>query len=384
MNKRNDTKCAPAAKARCAAGGFTLIEVLLSAAILLIALLGVAAVFPRVLLTQQDASRTVAAIPQEQRAIAALLGRTAAGQEFWTEWAAQAPFIATVTPTLPPGATILPQSGAWYVPQVVGQARPLLPGAAIVPHGGLVLGTITQEFSQNFNTAARDILVDRRVVIPLGERLRLETPNAPFSSGSVWDMGVRRLVARDFAGTAPAAVSGNSSPDTRVQVAVFVRPLDPRLSVIPGEANNAVKNVREALLTRFEGLGADDRRLPLAASPTEGPSFDGLFNDRIYSNLMVLPVLPGFTPSATNGQLLQLFNYGNAGPFPFETLMALLRVPGQQLVDDDGNVLIVAASNASDPADSVRLTKPLVNFNISQVLVSPQKPSRVYVFVVNP
>lgn len=384
MNKRNNTQGAVGTTVTCTARAFTLIEVLLSAAILLIALLGVAAVFPRVLLTQQDASRTVAAIPQEQRAIAALLGRTAAGQEFWTEWAAQAPVIPPANVPLPPGATTLPQSGAWYVPPIFGEARLLLPGAAIVPHGALVLGTITREIAQNFNTAPQGVLVDRRVVIPLGERLRLETPNAPFSSGSVWDLGVRRLVGRDFGGTAPAAVSGNSLPDTRVQIAVFVRPLDPRLSVIPGEANNAVKNVREALLTRFEGLGADDRRLPLAASPTEGPSFDGLFNDRIYSNLMVLPVLPGFTPSATNGQLLQLFNYGNAGPFPFETLMALLRVPGQQLVDDDGNVLIVAASNASDPADSVRLTKPLVNFNISQVLVSPQKPSRVYVFVVNP
>jgi hypothetical protein len=61
-----------------------------------------------------------------------------------------------------------------------------------------------------------------------------------------------------------------------------------------------------------------------------------------------------------------------------------MRSPGQLLVDGSGNVLEVAAYRPGDPENSVRLTKPATAFLLGEVVFSPQKPSRVNVFVVSP
>lgn len=383
---------------------FSLIEILLAIAILLIALLGVAAVFPRVLLTQQDASRSVSALPQEEQAKAALLARERTGPEFWTAWAEQSPANPTVNPPIPAppaGAIPLPFDGSWYVPPITtddttypAAGLPTLP----VPHGSLVIGTVIREAQQAFGSnAATPFLRDRRIIIPLKERLRLDNPDSPTSAGSVWDIAIRRATPRDFGGDlAPdfLPIPGNSPVDTRVQIAMFVRPLDSRLGVIPGEQNNSVKSLREALYSRWGALPAADRRLPLAVDATEGvPTNDGLYQDRIYSNLLVASILPGTSPTNNTFQLLDVFDIDGATPSAnpvtapgrFENLIRFMRVPGQILVGDDGSVIEVAASMASDPLTTVRLTKPLTTFgNSYQVVFSPQKPSRVSVFMANP
>lgn len=380
---------------------FSLIEILLAIAILLIALLGVAAVFPRVLLTQQDASRSVSALPQEEQAKAALLARERTGPEFWTAWAEQSPANPTVNPPIPAppaGAIPLPFDGSWYVPPITtddttypAAGLPTLP----VPHGSLVIGTVIREAQQAFGSnAATPFLRDRRIIIPLKERLRLDNPDSPTSAGSVWDIAIRRMTFRDFGGNFGQILPGNAPVDSRVQIAMFVRPLDSRLGVIPGEQNNSVKSLREALYSRWGALPAADRRLPLAVDATEGiPTNDGLYQDRIYSNLLLASISVGTSTTNNTGQLLEVFDIDGetpsanplTAPGRYEDLIRFMRVPGQILVGDDGSVIEVAASMASDPLTSVRLAKPLTTFGLGyQVVFSPQKPSRVSVFMANP
>ena len=402
---------------------FSLIEVLLATAILLVALLGVAAVFPRVLLTQQDAARAVSSLTQEAQARSALLARGLTGPEFWFDWASQPaagdintqglvtmPVLTNRTADNPStGCAQLPSDGSWFIPFVSAEPRALysgtrLSGNLLVPSGGLVLGTILQGSQVRFNTQTNDPSYDRdmRVVIPLRERLRLDNPSAAYTTGSVWDIAVRRMVPRDFRGAAPAdSAAGNLGFDGRVQIAMFVRPLDPRLSIIPGEAANAVKTIRQALYNGvtanggFDALAAADKRLPVSSVDGVGPALDGLFDGRVYSNLMKAFVSPdvrssqllrvsaiyGADLAATGGVALPTANTQQSA---FASLIRLMRTPGQALVDASGNVHEVAAYRAGDPEDSVRLTKPATAFVLGEVVFSPQKPGRVNVFVVSP
>lgn len=410
MKTRSSLRCARSApsihSARSIRSAFSLIEILLAIAILLVALLGVAAVFPRVLLTQQDASRSVSALPQEEQAKATLLARERTGPEFWTAWAEQAPANLPGNPPIPAppeGVFTLPIDGRWHVPSIFADDIPSFPVTGVptlpVPHGSLVIGTVIREAQQAFGSnAATPFLRDRRVIIPLKERLRLDNPDSPTSAGSVWDIAIRRAKRRDFGGNLSpgfSPIAGNSQVDSSVQIAVFVRPLDSRLGVIPGEQNNSVKSLREALYSRWGALPASDRRLPVSAGATDGiPTNDGLFVDRSYSNLMRAEVSVGISSTNNTGQLLEVFEIEGAlpndnplaPPGRFEELIRFMRVPGQVLVSAiDGSVIEVAASTASDPLTTVRLTKPVTTFGIVyQVVFSPQKPSRVSVFVANP
>ncbi len=402
---------------------FSLIEVLLATAILLVALLGVAAVFPRVLLTQQDAARSVSSLTQEAQARSALLARSATGPEFWFDWASQPsagdistqgvvtmPLLTNRTADNPStGCAQLPADGSWFIPYVSAAPRSLysgtrLNGSLLVPSGGLVLGTILQGSQVRFNTQTNDPSYDRdmRVVIPLRERLRLDNPSAAYTTGSVWDIAVRRVAPRDFRGAVPADyTAGNLGFDGRVQISMFVRPLDPRLSIIPGEAANAVKTIRQAMYNGvsanggFDALPDAQKRLPVSSVDGVGPALDGLFDGRVYSNLMKAFV----SPDGTSSQLLRVSAiYGsdlaatggvalpsaNTQQSPFASLIRLMRTPGQVLVDANGNLHEVAAYRAGDPEDSVRLTKPATAFVLGEVVFSPQKPSRVNVFVVSP
>ena len=402
---------------------FSLIEVLLATAILLVALLGVAAVFPRVLLTQQDAARSVSSLTQEAQARSALLARDSTGPEFWFDWASQAaasditdqggvtmPVLTNRTAdNLVTGCAQLPADGSWLIPNVSAAPRSLysgtrLAGNLLVPSGGVVLGTILQGSQVRFNTPNNDPSYDRdmRVVISLRERLRLDNPGAAYTTGSVWDVAVRRVAPRNFRGNPLADSSaGNLGFDGRVQIAMFVRPLDPRLSIVPGESPTAVKTIRQALYNGvtanggFEALAPADRRLPVSAVDGVGPSLDGLFNGRVYSNLMKAFVSPdvgssqllrvsaiyGADLAATGGVALPTANTQNS---PFATLVRLMRTPGQMLIDGSGNLHEVAAYRPGDPENSVRLTKPATAFVLGEVVFSPQKPSRVNVFVVSP
>ena len=401
---------------------FSLIEVLLATAILLVALLGVAAVFPRVLLTQQNAARSVSSLTQEAEARSALLARDSTGPEFWFDWASQAaagdittqgvvtmPLLTNRTADNPvTGCAQLRADGSWFIPYVSASPRSLysgtrLTGSLPVPAGGLVLGTILQGSQVRFNTQVNDPSYDRdmRVVIPLRERLRLDSPSAAYTTGSVWDIAVRRVAPHDFRGNIPAdSTAGNLGFDGRVQIAMFVRPLDPRLSIVPGEAANAVKTIRQALYNGvtasggFDALLPAEKRLPVSAfADGAGPALDGLFEGRLYSNLMKAFV----SPDGLSAQLLRVSAiYGadlaltgvrptaNTQNSPFATLIRLMRTPGQMLVDANGNIHEVAAYRAGDPDNSVRLTKPATAFVLGEVVFSPQKPSRVNVFVVSP
>lgn len=366
-----------------ARAAFTLIEVLLATAMVVIALLGVAALFPRVLRSQMDAAQSASSIPQDENARASILGRAETGSAFWRDWADQASNS---------NQPYLPLDASWLIPDVFA-TNTTLPGGLTVPAGGIWLGTITTQRQRKFRDTA-DLVYqrDQRVVIPLEERLRLETPDNTVSIGSVWDIAVRRTGIK----YEPLLDAGRLNPRTedssRVQVVVFVRPIDPNIRTGSSTTGQPL-TIKQSLNLRDASIPAADRRLPVSEDANgQGPTLDGTFNNRRYSNLAALEV----QAVRGNPQLLRVIGWDTAhgypnNRFPIATAQRLARQGGQTLVDNLGNILKVAPPADDDLPEFIRLATPLnesivggTTSPIFQVIFSPQKPLRVSTFIANP
>jgi prepilin-type N-terminal cleavage/methylation domain-containing protein len=239
------------------------------------------------------------------------------------------------------------------------------------------------------------VTLDRRFFIPLAERLYpSETAGAP-APQFVYDMAVRRMAEvkdEDWRNQrVPAAAQ-------RVQVALFQRRIDTRINlprnVRPYQAFRVPPSQPEGPPLRWPVSRDTAGRPTLTGATTNSPA-----DDFGYSTLWSFPVdfAPYTVGAETRRDRLQIpASVGADRQVYFEYLSQ----PGQQVVDNLGNVYTVVgrAEGANVPNFSVIISPPVAAGllatgqrvvgqdppTVQQVVMSPQVPAAVTVFVANP
>lgn len=351
---------------------FTLVEVLFAVLILGIALLGLGAFFPTVIRQQQTAADATFGVLSSQSAEALTRGRVyplgtagATGnlEEALTRWASQRD-------------SEIPDDASWLVPTD--------PFTGALPLSGNLLSPLEPR-------------------IPLADRLYPSDASGAKAPQFVWDLAVRRLAPRQ-------------SPDDRtpgvndVQIAMFVRRVDPRLSAPRDATSRQPISLFRAI--QDSSLPLESRRWPLSVNLTGAsmgePTLDGRVGSQYaYSVPMRVEVQFQSTldvDQATGAQVRtnrdRLRVYG-LGPGPLQGMgiartYRLLGVPGQQFVDNLGNVYTVTGLDldASGQPEFIRFTPPVpagvgdtnpgdpTAFN--SILMTPQAPAAILVFTAQP
>ncbi len=347
------------------ARGFSLIEVLFAVLILGIALLGLGAFFPSVIKQQRTASDATFGVLAAQSARAQVFGysifsepiASLGNRTIWKAWARGESLFG---PNYRPIA--LGNTNAWTVLPVNSA------GAMLVYPSDASFG---------------------RATIPMADRLYPSDGSLAREPQFIWDMAVRRL-ARVPSTTGPIPPGGDD-----VQIAVFVRRLDPRIQVPRNKS-------------MFQVLSPDEqtgiRRWPISVDINTGRATqDGRYGSQTaYSTPIVANVKFGTRQGGTSGEIvrdrLQISGYVNNSGTGLDsieksTLFNMCSQPGQKLVDNLGNVYTVIGpdtrtESGANPATDVRIT-PAVAPGVSvtqlfEVVLTPQIPAEVLVFSVNP
>lgn len=345
---------------RRAARAFTLVEILFAVMVLGIALLGLGAFFPVVVRQQQVAQDATLGVLASQSAEAQLKGRTYNGatlEAYLSAWA------RTQT-------TFIPDDGSWVTP-----IDPVT--------GALYFGV--------------DPLLSPTVA--LADRLYPADASGAPAPQFVWDLAVRRITPRPIAGGAPVNIPGSD----RVQAAMFVRRVDPRLALPRG---GRVTSLFQCL--QDASLDETDRRWPVSVSLTAAaggvgePTLDGRVG-QAYGYSMPVQVDVQF-PAAGGGGVQSLDRLAVRGVRTAEysnmtnrRAFQLLAQPGQQFVDNLGNVYTVLGADP-DPAaannlvlrftppvsESVPASDPDNPSSLNSILMTPQAPAAILVFTVKP
>ncbi len=220
------------------ARAFTLVEVLFAVLILGIALLGLGAFFPTVIRQQQSASDAAFGVLSSQSGEALMRGRSyplgttgVSGtlEEALARWASQRD-------------SSIPDDASWFVP--------------------------TDPFTGSL-PLSDNIVSPNEPRIPLADRLYPSDASGAKAPQFVWDIAVRRLVPREGPDDITPGVND-------VQIAMFVRRVDPRLSA-------ARDNVTRQPISLFRSiqdasLPVELRRWPLSvnvAGQIGEPALDG-------------------------------------------------------------------------------------------------------------
>ncbi len=238
--------------------------------------------------------------------------------------------------------------------------------------------------------------VQRPVFVPLGDRLYPADSSGLRNPQFVWDLAVRRKVpARQGAPAVPTNMADMPPGYEKVQVAVFVRRIDPRIR-IPRQ-----QTLYSALLDR--GIAPPERKWPVSEDAAGEPALDGRNSEGfVYSRprtttAVFRPVEDPFT-GQTRRDVIQIVP---------STDLAFNHVsrPGQIIVDNLGNVYnvlgpadeafgvgfgvrvspavpagVVASGQAGNNGQGVTQAPS----EIRQILYTPQNPVAVKVFEVNP
>lgn len=318
------------------AAAFSLIEVLIAILILALGLLGLGAVIPVVVREQRIASESTRAVIAANNAKAYLRARPdlnrLVGDGTGSRGASGSPGSSPVEM----GFGVWLEDDGWsrgpeYLWQLPSGAYDLSSGAIRFRDGG-----------------------GPEVVIRVADRL---WPDA--SAGAqpqlVWDIVGRRVGPDD---------PRSDANQRTVQLAVFVRRIDPGIRVPPG------KTRREMLLAN---PGDPHFRIPVSADRSTGrPRGDGLATgDGGYSAPRILDGIQVVAPNVLEGD-----ETGSADD--------LWSRPGQVLVDNLGNIYRVLRQDPDNPSRVV-IDPPVTDINmnrVTQVVYTPQVPAAVEVFQI--
>lgn len=363
MSTRRATVRPPAAAARRAALGFSLVEVLMAVFILALGLLGLGAVFPVVIREQRQSNDLVAGTVAANSAKALLEGLDYTAVTTFTAMRNSREFWLRMRDD----RTLLDRqeyyNGKWFLPDMTPDSGD--------PVGTIVLGGAGASGSDStklkISTAAR--------LWPTGTPLDVPPQ-------FVWDCAVQRIP------------DGDGDPlNDGVRVAIFVRRIDTRIRVNP----------QYGLYRQIVGhsgplqVPAADRRVPVAVDQDGMPTLDGVGEPALnYAQLRT--VLVRFRFDASRPELrardrLYFDTRDPEGSSPANNVpWRLASRPGQKLVDNLGNIYTVVETGRDTSGDYVRVTPPvpahipetpagISDTNdlvcIRQVLLSPQIPAAV-------
>lgn len=369
-------------------GGFSLIEVLIGIVVLALGLVGLAAVFPTVVRQQQAASDQAQGVSVARSAISTLrmhseLSRPLSDAQLLDRFGVPLTTESlddTVNPLNLVGWSVLTWDpswsidGSWQVP-LDEVTTPSTGGrVSINPRNGeCYIGRVNGAFAQRLvpgNPIDPRLIRRGGVTISLTDRLVPKDPMA--TPRFVWDFVIRRQdLGRTH--TNPLVSNLDSMRDDGVQVAVFVRRIDPGVRVGGGS---------------LFGVFANGTRVPVAANASDVPTLDGMGGD-------------GTTPRYSMIQPLR-FVFGTPGKFdeidltgPVPALLPYAAQIGQRFVDQLGVVhKVVEVLDSGNPATRrVRLetairsdyatAAPQPN-SFMELIFVPQIPASVEVFNASP
>lgn len=311
--------------------GFSLIEVLIAILVLALGLIGLAAVFPAVIVEQRRsfdtiAGETVAEIAEDSLQVSGLVDISAFGD---------------ITFGLPDDGQPLPQPGefvgtninplliyenVWVMPAIVSidgeefdwDDRGAVPGASSV--ADLQTGHWRVDSGDN----------KLEELLPVTARLH-PAPESGLDPQYVWDPVVRRT-------TSGAA-----------QVGIFVRRIDDRIAVPAGTT-----------LSEVLTASGSDRRLPLAVEPATGRLTTDLGGGNLF-----YPPPQSVRAFAREDQPTWLIFEEDLSGGGTDTSFGFIRRVGQKLLDNTGVVRTVVALPQPRAGD------PLASFGQRAVVVSP-------------
>jgi prepilin-type N-terminal cleavage/methylation domain-containing protein len=367
-------------------GGFSLIEVLIGIVVLALGLVGLAAVFPTVVRQQQAAADQAQGVSVARSAIATLrmhaeLSRPLSDAQLVDRFGvplSTESLDETINPLNLVGWSVLTWDpawsldGSWQVP-IVEVSAPSTGGQVSMDPttGDCYIGRANGPFATRLapgNPIDPRLIRRGGVVIRTTDRLmpKAETPRF------VWDFVVRR---QDLGRTQATPLANNldSFRDDGVQVAVFVRRIDPGIRVGGGS---------------LYGVLANGTRVPVAASAADVPTLDGVGGNG--TNLRYSMIQPLRFVFGTPGKFDEI---DLTGPVP--ALLPYAAQIGQRFVDQLGVVhKVVEVLDSGNPATRrVRLetairadyatAAPQPNSFMEMIFV-PQIPASVEVFNASP
>ncbi len=322
---------------RIAPSGFTLIEVLIGIIVLGLGLLGLAAVFPAVVVQQRQASDAIEGETLVESAKAylrssmALNARAVEVLQYSPNRPPSGLFraIRDVQPGLPNGNdTAFGEDGVWVRPFPANS--PLAANVLIQDNGDI---DILAKYNFGSNT------YDATYRIPITDRLipSVEYPVPPGASGQpdprfVWDFMIRRNVV----------TPGQPKSSDTISVAVFVRRLDSSIRRRPDRT----------LAEIFADRDGPEILLPVASNPDTGEALSSSRGDRVYSWIQEARLAVG----ASNATFA--VDFANEGPAA-DVLRRMVAQVGQKLVGRTGvvhTVTRVFENPDSTPPNALTIT----------------------------